>query len=161
MDIQEIVTTGTRAQELLYSVAKEHQEICVRQIETISAFKSISQLLAHGIGAEQRWQARLTRTIQEHNYESDTVTDISQLHRDWQDVRLKTERIVDTGGPALLAEVIDVVIPARNIRMTMTGEQMIYNVMSHEAYHRAQCSYLLQIHGIDPPNFDYFLMLGA
>jgi uncharacterized damage-inducible protein DinB len=159
MKIQEILATGTRAQELLYSVVKEHSELVSVEIKTSSKFKSIGTQLAHCIGAEMRWQNRLLRQDPGTSYEDTAQIEINRLYGDWTAVRVKTTEMLSSGGIDLLMDIIDVNFAALNIVVPMTGEQILYNIIAHESYHRGQCSYLLQMFNVDPPNFDFPLML--
>jgi uncharacterized damage-inducible protein DinB len=159
MDIHEILKTGTRAQELLYSVVKEHPDLAQKEIETISAFKSISDQLAHCIGAEKRWQMRIGSSHGVINYEEQNIRDVNALHQVWISTRDETMQLLNDGSAELLAKSIDVKLIKWNLEVKMTVEQILYHIAAHESYHRGQCSFLLQMFGVDPPNFDLPFML--
>jgi uncharacterized damage-inducible protein DinB len=160
MEIQEIVTTGTRSQELLYSVVKEHADLATREIETISGFNNIAKQLAHCIGAEERWQARLLHESADKRYEATASPDILKLHSDWLTARKQTVSIMADGGELITKHIFEVHLAVSDIHVPMTGEEIVYQIIAHENYHRGQCSYLLQIFGVDPPNFDFPLMIS-
>jgi uncharacterized damage-inducible protein DinB len=157
MELITIARYSTSAQEHLYEFVIGHPETWSEPLETISQHRTIRALLAHGIGAEQRWVARINGEPQPERYETSAPVDVVHIHKDWRKERDRTMSIIHEADRAEMDRRIDVSIPAMNWSGTLTVEEILFHILNHESYHRAQVSMLLQHQAVDPPNFDFTL----
>jgi len=160
MELITIARYSTAAQELLYEFVIDRPQCWSEPIETLSQHRTIRALLAHSLGAEMRWNARIKGEPQPPRYESTAPSDISQIHKDWRRQRELTTSIIQSADRAELDRVLDVTIPMWLYNGKLSVEEILFHIFSHENYHRGQCSMLLQHQAIDPPNFDYIFVKG-
>jgi uncharacterized damage-inducible protein DinB len=130
-----------------------------RPFETTSHWNSVRLLLAHTIGAEERW---ITRRLQDLAlpviYEQRAAPDRSGLWRDHQAVRAATYACLERLTDAELGEEMSVEMAQGEFRVRLTRADMLFQILNHENYHRGQVITALQRLGVDPPNFDYVLL---
>ena len=126
--------------------------------ETTSEWNSIRMLLAHTVAAEERLVSmRLQGQEIPVFYEKRAATDWEGLYEDHRKMRANTyaylDRLTDeqiSGG--------EIVLPAVDGRPEQTRSDILFHVINHENFHRGQVVTALQRLGVDPPNFDYFLL---
>ncbi len=159
-----LITIGEysiRAQRLLYNFVLANPGCERLTIETTSPFKTVHDLLAHSIGAETRWMARiLGEPLPEPRYEENAPREIEALRKDWQRYRKRTMTIIQAATSEELLRQIPYTLPGWVENGSLSFEEMVYHVFNHENYHRGQCSMILQQNGFEPPQFDYPLTLG-
>lgn len=156
MDLPMILQYSDKARTLLHETLAAHESLFDRPFVTTSQFTSIRQLLAHVIGAEERWLARIEERERPPRYEDQSATTLEAMWNDWEHVRDVTRRCLPSAD---LARPIHVEMPIFQYDREVTIEQILFHVFNHEAHHRAQISMLLQHFGADPPNFDFVLLL--
>jgi uncharacterized damage-inducible protein DinB len=157
MELKTFASYSTSAQSRLYEFLLDKPEACAKPFETIATFKSIHDLLAHMIGAEEAWCARILGNELPPRYEQRAPESVSAIYADWQAQRQITQSIVDNADTAELSRSVPVTLQTINAQMVLTVELMLFQIFNHENYHRGQCSMLLQTQGIDPPPFDFVL----
>jgi len=157
MELKTFADYSTSAQTRLYEFVLDKPDACAKKFETIGPCKSIRELLAHMIGAEEAWCARIQGNELPPRYEGRAPEDISAIFADWRAQRGITQSAVDNASPAELARSVHVRLLSINAEIDLTIEQMLFQIFNHENFHRGQCSMLLQMQGIDPPFFDYTL----
>jgi uncharacterized damage-inducible protein DinB len=155
MELITIAHYSTDAQELLFEFVIARPETWTESLETISQHRTIRTLLAHCVGAEMRWLARIQGKAQPERYESAAPADVNQIHADWREQRDVTLSIIQSADQVELNREIAVSIPAQNYSDNLTIDEIVFHILNHENYHRGQCSMLLQHLAVDPPNFDY------
>ena len=153
MDMQGIGYYSENARKLLLGALASHAELLDRTFATTSEFDSISRLIAHCIGAEERWVSRIEGCpLPSSRYEDRAASDLAGLIVDWGNLRTRTLTALQTREGTRSMEV-------QLIRWEwqgeMTVEEILFHIFSHELFHRAQISMVLQQNGVDPPNFDY------
>lgn len=163
MDIRKILTYTDNCRCLLQQTLDAHPEALAQPLETTSQFRSIHALVAHCIGAEQRWiEQRLCGQEAAARYETQAAETREGLFRDWDHVRAKTRGFIDSLGspdnPRHLHQEIAYTLPHQGISDVLTVEEILFHAFNHQIYHLAQISMALQQQGIDPPNFDYCLL---
>ena len=126
------------------------------RFDTTSHWNTVRLLLAHRIGAEERW---ITLRLQNHPlpviYEDRAAADWEGLYRDHQTVRAATYAYLDGLTDAAVA---DETVVLRRDYAALTMADVLFHIVNHENYHRGQVVMTLQRHGIDPPNFDYIFL---
>jgi uncharacterized damage-inducible protein DinB len=143
-----------RLHETLGEIEETDNTFLHREFVTTGAFNTIAKLLAHSIGAEERWlSVRLQGLDVPVFYEDRAPEKRADLEIDAYKIREQTRDFLARQTPETLAQVRDIELPNRVIRMTT--EEVIFHVLNHETWHRGQVSLLLQQWGFDPPNFDY------
>lgn len=163
MDIRLLLAYTDNCRRLLKKTLAEHPDALTRTFETRSDFHSVHDLVAHCIGAEQRWvEQRLIGQEASARYETMAAETLDGLFRDWDHVRAKTRAFMDTLGspdnPRQLRQEIAWSLPHRNVSDIMTVEEILFHVFNHQTYHLGQISMALQQQNIDPPNFDFCLL---
>ena len=123
------------------------------RFETSAAYDSIAKLLAHSIGAEERWQRRLTDEPTISYYESKKKLTIETLFADADQVRARSRAILGTCADDGLARRLT--YKFGSFHGDMSWEETFFHVLHHETWHRGQVVSQLQRLGLDPPDFDY------
>ena len=163
MDIRRVLTYTDNCRRTLQATLAAHPEAVDAPLETIGEYKSIHALVAHCVGAEQRWtEQRLHGQAGSARYESCAAETLTGLFRDWEHIRAKTRAVVEAGrdttqAPRLHQEVV-FSLPQWKHTDILTVEEMLFHVFNHQIYHLGQISMALQQQGIDPPNFDYVFL---
>ncbi|HEX5323245.1 MAG TPA: DinB family protein [Capsulimonadaceae bacterium] len=155
MELKTFAAYSTSAQTRLYKFLLDKPEACASTFETIASFKSIHDLLAHMIGAEESWCARILGEELPPRYEGRAPESVAAIYADWRAQRKITESILEGAGAAELSRSLAVTLRVIDAQLQLTVEQILFQIFNHENFHRAQCSLLLQMQGIDPPLFDF------
>lgn len=163
MDIRKLLSYTDNCRRLLQTTLAAHPDALNVPFETLSNFKSIHQLLAHCVGAEQRWvEQRLQNCESSARYETVAADTLDGLFRDWDNIRAKTRGVLDNiespDNPMQLHQEIAYSLPQWGRTDILTVEEILFHVFNHQVYHLGQISMVLQQQGIDPPNFDYCLL---
>jgi uncharacterized damage-inducible protein DinB len=158
MTLDALFTYSERCRPRLYETLAEIEEVrpglLEREFPTTSAFNTIAKLIAHCHGAEERWVvARLLNQPVATPYEDRAPTDLAGLIADGDQLRAQTHAFLASQTPETLSQQREMVL--RDRTALMTAEEVLFHVLNHESWHRAQISLLLQHWGFDPPNFDY------
>jgi uncharacterized damage-inducible protein DinB len=134
-------------------------DVWEKPFETTSHWNTVRLLLAHTIGAEERWiTLRLQNLPLPVIYEQRAALEWSGLYRDHQTVRAATYAYVERLTSAELEEEKSVEMGQGEYRVRLTRADMLFHILNHENYHRGQVITALQRFGVDPPNFDYVLL---
>jgi uncharacterized damage-inducible protein DinB len=143
----------------LHETLKENPEGFAVTFETISAFKGVKDLIAHMIGAEDRWYDRIRGLTPTTRYEDNPASTLGGLFAEWQ---LKRDRLKEyvsgLDAAALLVPTLQK-FPYKDEAVEMTVDQIVYHLINHQTYHTGQISMALQKSSIDPPNFDYSALM--
>ena len=159
MDIRQIMVYADNSRKLLRQTLAEHTEIFDRPFQTISGYSSVRLLIAHIIGAEERWIAtRIGLKTVEIDYESRASDTVDGIFEDWDCVRARTHAFVHSVDTAGLEGLIPVSLPKWGYESNMRVDQILFHVFNHQVYHIGQISMALQHFGIDPPNFDFVFL---
>ena len=160
MEMAHLLSYSDNSRQVLYDTLAAHPEALNVPIQTIGAYKTIAQQVAHMIGAEQRWtQQRLEDGERPPRYEDTAPIALDALYADWDSIRVRFRVQVDAGN---LDRRIPFSLPNWNdYKDTVTAEQIIVHVVTHQYWHTAQVSLMLQMQGIDPPVFDYIFLHGG
>ncbi len=158
MNVQKIMAYTENARLLLYETLDAHPEARNAAFETISHYQMITALVAHLVGAEQRWTiGRLYAEQAPARYEEQAAPDWDGLKADWNAIRARTLLFVGTESTDW-DRVIPVDLAQSGQKMTLTAEEVVLHLCNHQTWHIGQISMALQQQGIDPPNFDYVLL---
>jgi uncharacterized damage-inducible protein DinB len=130
-----------------------------RPFETTSHWNTVRLLLAHTVGAEERW---IIRRLQDLPlpvvYEQRAAPEWSGLYRDQQAVRAATYAYLERLTDAELEEEQLVEMGEGKYRVRLTRADMLFHILNHENYHRGQVITALQRNGVDPPDFDFVIL---
>jgi uncharacterized damage-inducible protein DinB len=159
MNAQDLLIYSDKCREVLRETLLASPEAFDRPFETRASLKSVRQLLSHAIGAEERWiESRIGgRTV--HNYEERAAQTVEAMYADWDSIRANTRAFIASKDEAELARVICVTL-GNGSRLSLSLDGIVFHIFNHETHHRAQISMALMQFGIDPPDFDYCLLLG-
>jgi uncharacterized damage-inducible protein DinB len=92
-------------------------------------------------------------------YEERAPADLETLLAHAGALRARTRAVAGALTPSESAVEVTVALGRADVPpMRLTVEEMLFQVLHHEHWHRAQISLLLQRAGIDPPFFDYVLL---
>lgn len=155
MELAALFDYSANCNRAMHELLSEHPSSFTQRFETLSAFKSVGDLLSHCIGAEERWV--VGRLIGEtvDRYEARAATTVDGWYRDFQTTRARTRAYFDALSATGLARIVEFDLPNWNHAGSLSVEHMLFHVLNHESFHRGQASMALQQQGIDPPNFDY------
>ncbi len=156
MELQTILQYSDKSRTLLRETLAANESLFERAFATTSEFTSIRKLLTHIIGAEERWLARIEDRERPPRYEELTAKSLGEMWDDWDRVRAVTRQCLSAAD---LSRTLHVELPMWQYQRELTVEQILFHVFNHETHHRAQISMLLQHFGVDPPNFDFVLLL--
>jgi uncharacterized damage-inducible protein DinB len=156
MDIRRQAAYTENVRRLLREMLTAHPEVVNHSFETAAHYKTICQIVAHLIGAEQRltmkWLYGEERPAQ---YEDQPAETLEGLFADWDAIRSRTLTFAASTDGAALERWITMEIP-QTVRLT--AEEVLLHICNHQTWHLGQVSMVLQQFGIDPPNFDYILL---
>ena len=157
MEIRGLFAYSDNCRRLLRDTLSGCPHVFDRPFETTSAWRTIRLLLAHSIGAEERWiTMRIGGQALPSDYEERAATTPAALFADADAVRAVTYRFLDGLEPGGLVRVVPVSLT--DWRGDLTVEQILFHIVNHENYHRGQIVMTLQRFGLDPPNFDYVFL---
>jgi uncharacterized damage-inducible protein DinB len=156
MDLRSLFAYSENARHLLRETLESNPEVFDATFETCAGRNSIRGLLAHILGAEERWiEVRIGgRDI--IPYEDRLAETVTAMFQDWNAIRERTMAYLDRLAPEQMSEVV--VRKHHGWQDDLTNEQVLFHLINHETHHRAQISMQLQQRGIDPPNFDFCLL---
>jgi len=155
MELISIAGYSTKAQQSLFEFVIARPETWTVPIATISRYKTLPEQLAHCLGAEQRWMARVQGRPQPERYESTAPDDVERIQDDWRRRRAITTAAIESTTTADRERLIECTLPGWEFVEVLSVEEIFFHIFNHESYHRAQCSMMLQAQSVDPPNFDY------
>lgn len=161
MNIQNIMAYAENARLLLYETLDAHPEAQDAAFETTARYETITELVAHLIGAEMRWTiGRLYAEPAPARYEEQAAPSWGGLKADWDAIRARTLLFVGAESTDW-GRIIPVDLPQWGQKMALTAEEIVLHLCNHQTWHIGQISMALQQQGIDPPNFDYVLLKPA
>jgi uncharacterized damage-inducible protein DinB len=158
VDFQDLLRYSNNCRAVLRETLTANPEVFRREFETIARYNTVRMLLAHTIGAEERWIERRIGGREIVDYEERAGTTVASLYDDWDAIRQRTVAYVEALEPADYTRSLRVKLG--DWESDLTIGQILFHVFNHETYHRAQISMALQMAGIDPPNFDYVFHHG-
>lgn len=163
MDIQRLLDYTDNCRRQLHEILAAHPEALDTPFETIGAYKTLHQLVAHCIGAEKRWtEQRLYGLPSSNRYEDHASETLTGLFADWEHIRAKTRAVIDASRSAASApqlhHEVAFSLPQWGYTDTLTVEEILFHIFNHQIFHLGQISLVLQKNGIDPPNFDYVFL---
>lgn len=120
-------------------------------------FKTIREVLAHTIGAEERWIVMRIGGRVVPWYGERAPDSLEELFADWERNRANTYRFMDSLSDPDYNRIHKVKL-ANGWEGELSVEQILFHVLNHETHHRAQVSMALQQMGIDPPDFDFVFL---
>jgi uncharacterized damage-inducible protein DinB len=159
METKELFAYGDALMRRLRETLQENPEGFVVTFETISAFKGVKGLIAHMIGAEDRWYDRVRGLTSTTRYEDNPASTVGGLFAEWQSKRDRLKDYYFGLDAAALLTPIPQKFPFKEEPTPMTIDAMIYHLINHQTYHTGQISMALQQTSIDPPNFDYVALM--
>jgi len=110
-------------------------------------------VLAHIVGAERVWHARLTRT---GAFEVWPSLNVMQCVEAMRDLRRQWMTWIDSLGSTDLDQPVSYV-NSRGESWTNTVREIIAHVTHHSSYHRGQIATLIGSEGYTPPGTDFIL----
>ena len=162
--LRDLYRYSDNCRKLLRETLEANPQAFDTRFPTTGQYDTVRMLLAHSVGAEERWIERRIRGGAVIDYEGRAGSTIVGLFGDWDGIRERTYGLMDGLGPGGLERIIDVELGSgagtSSWRGQLTIEQILFHIVNHEVHHRAQVSMALQQMGIDPPNFDYVLLHG-
>jgi uncharacterized damage-inducible protein DinB len=162
MDVLKQLAYTDNARLLLRQTLEAHPQTFDRRFETTGQYHTIRELVAHLIGAEQRWTiGRLYGQPRPPRYEDAAAQTLAGLFTDWETIRARTWAFVCQADADTLARVIEFEMPPGGETVSLTLEEVLFHVCNHQSWHLGQISMAWQQMGMDPPNFDYVLLRPA
>ena len=166
MDIRRLLDYTDNCRRLLRTTLEDQTDAFEQPIPTTGQYRTVRELVAHCVGAEQRWtEQRLLGLLGTARYEDHAAQTLPALFADWELVRAKTrgflDDCLDAGHASRLHQEIAFSLPQWGHTDVLTVEEMLFHVFNHQTYHLGQISMALQQMGVDPPNFDYVLLHRA
>lgn len=162
MDIRRLLAYSDNAKSLLLETLAAHSGVFDAPFPTLAAYDTIGKLVAHMVGAEQRWTVqRLYDEPRPSRYEDAPTATLEGVFADWEAIRARTRAFVAAADDAALARTIPVTLPQWDAACELTTEEILFHLVNHQTFHTAQISMALQQRQIDPPNFDFVLLRPA
>lgn len=156
MDLREIADYSNQCLNVMGEFLDYNQDCLWDEFETLSEFNSIGKLVAHCVGAEQRWTtAGLREESMPARYEENPPMELSQLLSDYKDIRAKTMAALDGDD---LEKVVEYTFTRGKGTVRLKKSQILFHLFNHQSFHFGQISTALQREKIDPPYFDFVLM---
>lgn len=155
MELQQLYAYATNCRAALTPILRAHPELLHREFVTTSRFNSIAKLLAHCNGAEESWYALLAGKPSPSPYAERAPSDLEGLLTDAETLRARTLAFLTASSPESLAQVFTVTLGRP---VSLTAHEILFHIVNHEQWHRAQIYTALQSFGIEPPNLDYVLL---
>lgn len=163
-DVRDLFTYSDHCRAALREVLASHLDVLDRELGTISQYNTVRRLLAHTIGAEERWIVMRIGGRAVQSYEERAAEAMDGLFADWERVRSNTRAYMDGLAAPDLEQVIHVTLGGATAGWSWEGDltikQILIHIIVHETHHRAQVSMALQQLGIEPPDFDYIFHHG-
>jgi uncharacterized damage-inducible protein DinB len=154
MTLERLFHYSEWCQARLEETLSQNDALLHRGFETTSKFDTIAKLLAHSLAAEERWLVmRLGHAPISRMYEDRAPETLKELFADARAIRENTRQFVARQTPESLAAVSEIELGSVTLKLSV--EDVLYHVLHHESWHRAQISMALQQFGVDPPNFDF------
>ena len=101
MDIRQMLTYSDNCRRQLQEVVAAEPEAFSKPLETVGEYKTVHALIAHCIGAEQRWtEQRIHGQPGSARYEDCAAETITGLFSDWERIRAKTRALIDADRDA-------------------------------------------------------------
>jgi len=158
-DFHKLLAYSDNCWRLLDEVLTTCPEVWERQFETTSPWNTIRLLLAHTVGAEERWiTLRLQNLPIPVIYEQRASPDQNGLYRDHRTLRAATYAYLERLTDAELEDDKPADLAQWENHLGLTRAEVLFHVLNHENYHRGQVITALQRFGVDPPNFDYVFL---
>ena len=127
--------------------------------ETESDFHSVREIFAHIVGSEERWiKSRIQGQIIPMTYEQRAADTIAGLFADAAQIRAETRAYLSSLTDADFEKSVELAFPRWNFQRTLTIAEIMFQILTHETYHRGQIAMTLQRQGVDTPNFDYVFL---
>ena len=157
-DFDTLFAYSDACREQLRIVLRKHEELFTKPFATTSKYNSIQKLLAHCVGAEERW---LLRRIKGESlpviYEERVSDTLEGLFTDAQTIRQAINNFRGELTENDYRRVISISLPQRETPLDLSLSDIFFHIINHENYHRGQVITLLQQNGVEPPDFDYVL----
>ena len=162
-DFDTLFAYSGNCQEQLRRELLRDQGLFTKPFTTTSQYNTIQKLLAHCIGAEERWiTARIQGRPLPVIYEERAADTIESLFEDARTIRSASDALRRSLSASDYQRVIPVSMPQWGVALELSLVDIFFHILNHENYHRGQVVSLLQQNGCDPPNFDYvFLKLAG
>jgi uncharacterized damage-inducible protein DinB len=162
MDIRHIMEYTDTVRDLLKKTLLENSGAFDKPFETIAEFSSIRKLVAHVIGAEERWVVvRLGGGKVPVRYEDRAADTVAGIFEDWDCIRARTHAFVNAIDAAGLAGMVPLSLPQWGLDTSLRVEEYLFHMFNHQTFHLGQISMALQHFGIDPPLFDFVFLRKA
>lgn len=155
MELEALFAYATRCRATLTPVLRAHPELLHQEFVTTSRFNTIAKLLAHCNGAEEAWYARLADKPSPTSYADRAPSDLEGLLADAETLRAQTLAFIAASSPQSLAQVFTMTLGRP---VSLTAHEILFHIVNHEQWHRAQLYTALQGFGVEPPNLDYVLL---
>ena len=158
MELQDMVEYSTKCMDLLENFLSENSAVWDAEFATMSVYNSIHKIVAHCVGAEERWL--VNRVLGEPingRYEDRAPAEISAVFADWRSLHARFDEayLLD------LQQIIQYDLPQWNTTGSLSKEAMLVHLMLHESSHRGGIMMACQAMNVDPPNFDWPLVMGT
>lgn len=158
-DFNTLFDYSDKCWERLRTLLEAHPSDFDRPFETTSHWNTVRLLLAHAIGAEERWiLLRLQEIPIPVWYEERAADSLEGIYADHKRMRHTARTYLSTLTEATLQEETDIHLPQWNFRDKLTRADVLYHLINHDNYHRGQVIMALQRFEVDPPNFDFIFM---
>ncbi|MBC7804638.1 MAG: DinB family protein [Akkermansiaceae bacterium] len=148
--------------EQLRDVLLRHEELFARPFPTTSRYDTIQKLMAHCVGAEERWiTVRIRGETLPVVYEDRAADTVEGLFADAGTVRGVTDDFRRSLDKDSLRRMISIRLPQRDAELELSLSDIFFHILNHENFHRGQVILSLRQFGVDPPDFDYVLLKSA
>ncbi len=161
-DFDTLFAYSDACREQLRDVLLHHEEHFTKPFPTTSRYDTIQKLLAHCVGAEERW---ITRRIRGEAlpliYEDRSANTVEGLFADARTVRRVTDDFRRSLDANSCHRIISVSLSESDAALELSLADILFHILNHENFHRGQIITLLQQNGNDPPDFDYVFLKSA
>lgn len=155
-DFLQLLAYSDTCWSLLRKTLEEHPEAFDTPFKTTSDWNTIRLLLAHSIGAEERWiTLRLQDLPLPVSYEKRVAATLDGLYADFATIRAATHAYIRGLAEGDLEEEKAITLSQWHFSGILSRSDVLYHIVNHDNYHRGQVVMALQRMGLDPPNFDY------
>src|SRR5437867_1759323 len=116
MDIRQIMVYTDNCRELLRKTLAENPGVFDQPFESVSEYRSVRQLIAHLIGAEERLvETRLGRGTIAVPYEARAAATLADIFNDWDRIRARTHAFVNSCDAAGMGGMVPISLPKYGI----------------------------------------------
>ena len=158
-DFDRWLTYSDKCNLLLLNTLNRAPQTLEASFETESDYNCVRKIMVHIIGAEERWiKYRIGGEEIPVIYEQRAATDADGLFSDAATIRNQTREYLARLKDEDLLRTIQVDMPRWNYSATLTIEEVLFHLLTHETHHRGQIIMALQRQGVDTPNLDYILI---